>query len=88
MIQNNTDVGNWIETNEVSGASIIYPEKGNSYNLTVEPNAWKLVVFREPLKKDFDKYKEVGYEEKLDSHFDPSVTVELIKVTEEAEDED
>ena len=57
---------------ENPGVSVIYPEKGNSYNLVVEPGSFKIVVIRLAVK-------DVWYGENLNSHYDPSVNVELIK---------
>lgn len=51
--------------------------------MVVEPNSFKIVVFRLAVQ-------DVKYGEKLDSNFDPSLNVELIKIPveeEEAEDE-
>ena len=48
--------------------------------MVVEPNSFKLVVYRLAVK-------DVKYGEKLDSHYDPSLNVELIKIPVEEEEE-
>ena len=53
VIRNDKDVGNWIESVDLAdapGFKFIFPEFGDSYNVTVEKDAMKVIIARKPAK--------------------------------------
>ena len=75
VIKNDKGEGNWIESNEfvdAPGYKFIVPEFGDSYNVTVEKDATKVIISRKPAK-------EFGMSDNLQSGYDPELNVKLVE---------